>query len=226
MKASETFIVSFNRIERWLRNQLDFPNNMGIPEMVRRLKNKGNQQVALYEDDILQFAKLRNAIIHNKLKEDFIIAEPNEWTVKQIQTIEQSLLEPATVNRFMEKPVVSIDTSFSMKDVLTYFLNHHYSQYPVYQGDTFQGILTTRGIGVWLANEKMTGMPQGEMTVNGLLGLEKKKELVAFMKPNQLEIEAVRLYKDNPRLEVILITSTGHKDGELVGLISPKDLFD
>ncbi len=42
-------------------------------------------------------AQLRNAIVHEKIGENFVIAEPNQWVVTRIQQIEQALLQPETV---------------------------------------------------------------------------------------------------------------------------------
>ena len=50
-----------------------------------------------YEEDLLQMAQLRNAIVHEKIGENFVIAEPNQWVVTRIQQIEQALLQPETV---------------------------------------------------------------------------------------------------------------------------------
>lgn len=37
---AEEFLSSFNRIEKWFREQLNNPTNMGFSEMVRRLSRK------------------------------------------------------------------------------------------------------------------------------------------------------------------------------------------
>lgn len=39
-------------------------------------------------------AQLRNAIVHERIADDFVIAEPNEWAVQRIETIEQALTKP------------------------------------------------------------------------------------------------------------------------------------
>lgn len=39
-ERAEEFLSSFNRIEKWFREQLNNPTNMGFSEMVRRLARK------------------------------------------------------------------------------------------------------------------------------------------------------------------------------------------
>ena len=42
-ERAEQFLASFNRIEKWLRDELGNPRNMGFSEMVRRLDKQRNQ---------------------------------------------------------------------------------------------------------------------------------------------------------------------------------------
>ncbi|WP_426065479.1 hypothetical protein, partial [Escherichia coli] len=93
----DIFLSSFNRIEKQLRDDLGNPRNMGFSEMVRRLSKQKQGDIKKYEEDLLQMAQLRNAIVHEKIGENFVIAEPNQWVVTRIQQIEQALLQPETV---------------------------------------------------------------------------------------------------------------------------------
>ncbi|MBV6552659.1 hypothetical protein KTN00_16880, partial [Acinetobacter soli] len=70
---------------------------MGFSEMVRRLSKQKQGDIKKYEEDLFQMAQLRNAIVHEKIGENFVIAEPNQWVVTRIQQIEQALLQPETV---------------------------------------------------------------------------------------------------------------------------------
>ena len=44
-----------------------------------------------------ELAQLRNAIVHDQVADDFVIAEPNDWAVTRIKQIEESLLRPEKV---------------------------------------------------------------------------------------------------------------------------------
>lgn len=108
MANSDLFLISFNRIEKWMRDEMGNARNMGFTELVRRLAQRKQLMIRKYEDDLLQLAQLRNAIVHDRIAVDFVIAEPNDWTVKRIQLIEQELIQPEsraasickTCNRF------------------------------------------------------------------------------------------------------------------------------
>ena len=49
--------------------------------MTRRLSRKEKGQL-LNLKDLLQMAQL-NAIVHERIADDFVIAEPNEWAVQR-----------------------------------------------------------------------------------------------------------------------------------------------
>ena len=97
MANSDIFLSSFNRIEKWMRDAMGNARNMGFTELVRRLAQRKNAVIKKYEEDLLQLAQLRNAIVHDRIAVDFVIAEPNDWAVNKIQQIEGELLQPETV---------------------------------------------------------------------------------------------------------------------------------
>lgn len=78
MANSDLFLISFNRIEKWMRDEMGNARNMGFTELVRRLAQRKQLMIRKYEDDLLQLAQLRNAIVHDRIAVDFVIAEPND----------------------------------------------------------------------------------------------------------------------------------------------------
>ena len=87
-EAADIFLSSFNRIEKWFRDELGNPKNMGFSQMVRKLCARRDLPVKKYENDLLQISQLRNAIVHEKISENFVIAEPNQWLINRIRKIE------------------------------------------------------------------------------------------------------------------------------------------
>ena len=112
MANSDLFLISFNRIEKWMRDEMGNARNMGFTELVRRLAQRKQLMIRKYEDDLLQLAQLRNAIVHDRIAVDFVIAEPNDWTVKRIQLIEQELIQPETVLPRFAKRVTGFEQIF------------------------------------------------------------------------------------------------------------------
>lgn len=152
-ERADTFLAHFNRIEKWMRERLNNPVNMGFSEMTRRLSRKEKGQIAQFEEDLLQMAQLRNAIVHERIADDFVIAEPNEWAVQRIETIEQALTKPEKVVPKFAKRVTAFEITTSLETLLTIIAKKQYSQFPIYEKGVFKGLVTVRGIGVWFAIE-------------------------------------------------------------------------
>ena len=153
--GADIFLSSFNRIEKQLRDDLGNPRNMGFSEMVRRLSKQKQGDIKKYEEDLLQMAQLRNAIVHEKIGENFVIAEPNQWVVTRIQQIEQALLQPETVLPKFGKKVTGFEKTLALKEILKIVAQKRFSQFPLYDKGRFVGLITLRMLGYWFAQESL-----------------------------------------------------------------------
>lgn len=224
-ERAEEFLNQFNRIEKWMREELNNPVNMGFSEMTRRLARKQKGQVAIYEDDLLQMAQLRNAIVHERIANDFVIAEPNEWAVERIATIEKALIRPEKVVPKFAKKVTGFEITTSIKDLLAIVAKKQYSQFPIYEAGVFKGLITVRGLGVWLAIESTKGeINLTNRTAGELLQDNYKKSNYQFVSTEATVFQVEQMFRQEPRLEAVLITKTGNPNGSLVGIVRPRDL--
>ena len=212
-ERADTFLAHFNRIEKWMRERLNNPVNMGFSEMTRRLSRKEKGQIAQFEEDLLQMAQLRNAIVHERIADDFVIAEPNEWAVQRIETIEQALTKPEKVVPKFAKRVTAFEITTSLETLLTIIAKKQYSQFPIYEKGVFKGLITVRGIG-HIANR----------TVRELLASNYKRSNYQFVSIEATVFEVEQMFREQPRLEAVLISKSGHPNGELVGIVRPRDL--
>ncbi|MBL1228548.1 CBS domain-containing protein [Enterococcus sp. BWB1-3] len=223
---AEQFLNSFNRIEKWLRDQLNNPATMGFSEMTRRMAKKSKSQVASFENDLLQMAQLRNAIVHERISKDFVIAEPNEWAVSRITEIEHQLIEPEKVLPKFSKPVTGFEMTISLEEILRIVAKKRYSQFPIYHMGKFKGFITVRGLGIWLAVESTKGeIKLAGKTAGDLLANNYKQGNYEFVGENTKVFQVEEMFASNVRLEAVLITKDGNPDGNLLGIIRPRDLY-
>ncbi|MTD38991.1 CBS domain-containing protein [Erwinia sp. CPCC 100877] len=224
---AEQFLSSFNRIEKWLREQLNNPANMGFSEMVRKLASKRELQVAFYQDDLLQMAQLRNAIVHERISTDFVIAEPNEWAVNRMLVIEKNLIRPEKVLPRFAKKVTGFDLTIPIKDILAIVARKQYSQFPIYDRGIFKGLITTRGLAVWLAVESLKGdiHLQGRKAAE-LVERNYKESNYHFVSRETTIYQVEEMFRSQIRLEAVLITKDGNPNGNLLGIIRPRDLYN
>lgn len=225
-ERAEQFLASFNRIEKWMQDELGNPHNMGFSELVRRLDKQHNPEISNAADDLLQMARLRNAIVHDQVDEDFVIAEPNEWTVKRITEIEQHLTKPEHVLPKFAKRVTGFEDTLPITEILETIAKKGYSQFPLYHQGQFKGLITLRALGYWFARESLKGDIHLEGRIAADLILKDGKSTnYRFVSGEALIIEVKQFFENDPLLEAVLITKNGDPDGNLVGIIRPRDLF-
>ncbi|MHC5267773.1 CBS domain-containing protein [Enterococcus sp. LJL98] len=226
-QQANTFLTSFNRIEKWLKEALDSPRNMGFTQMVRRLASRSDLPIKHYEEDLIQISQLRNAIVHEQVREDFIIAEPNQWIVHRILTIEAALLQPELVLPRFGKKVTGFEQTLPLTELLKIVAKKRYSQFPLYEKGIFTGLITLKDIGYWVAKESLMGDLYFKNKVARDLILSDGKTINYQFVAKDCPITVVEaMFKETALLEAILITPDGNQNGQLLGIIRPRDLLN
>ncbi|MGX7029872.1 CBS domain-containing protein [Vagococcus zengguangii] len=227
MNNSEQFLATFNRIEKWMRQLFGNKTNIGFTELVRQLSRRKELPLEQYSDDLIQMAQLRNAIIHDQIAPDFVIAEPNEWVVKRIIEIEEALLHPQTVIPLFEKTVTGFNESTLLGDLLTIVAEKGYSQFPIYNSrGVCEGLITAHGLGIWLAKHaNKTAIDVSSQTAKDVLAADRKSQNYRFVKESTTLNEVVHLFLTQSTLEALLITKDGNPNGKLIGIIRPREAF-
>lgn len=224
-QQADLFLPSFTRIEKWLKSQLNNPKNMSFVEMVRRLAKQNETEIKKYEDDLLQFAQLRNAIIHERISTNFVIAEPNEWTIQRIQKIESRLIDPQKVYPLFKKKVTTFCYQDSLQELLRVINERGYSQFPIYDGHEFKGLVTVHGLGLWLASQVAGDqITISRKKIEDILRSDRRRKNYQFVHQNQFVFQVEKIFSENPTLEAVMITENGDENEKLLGIIRPRDL--
>lgn len=225
-EQGNVFLASFNRIEKWLRDQEDVPNSVGFTELVRRLAKRSDLLVRAFSDDLIELAQLRNAIIHDKISPDFIIAEPNEWVLNKMSTIEQQLTQPERVTSGFKKEVACFKTTTPLPEVLKVLKLKGFSQFPITENKKVMGLVSAHGLGMFLAQQDLNRpLELASKTIGDVLLHDRRRDNYQFISADFYIFQAVELFLTKPGLEVLLITQDGQPSPELLGIIRPKELF-
>lgn len=227
-KNAEDFLACFNRIDKWMQSQLQNPNNMGFSEMTRRLARQRHLQVHVYENDLLQIAQLRNAIVHDRIATDFVIAEPNEWVINRLKEIETQLLEPERVIPVFKKYVTGFEKTTSLTDILRIVNSKRYSQFPIYDRGKFLGLITAHGLGLWMASQCQANqlvIDLANKTAEDVLKTDRRRHNYQFVSSDTYIYQVAHIFMEKPTVETVFITKDGHPDGNLIGIIRPKDIM-
>ncbi|MBO8156311.1 MAG: CBS domain-containing protein [Bacillaceae bacterium] len=229
MKNSDRFLASFHRIEKYLERTRKNPHHMSFKSAVQHAQ-KYDAIVRKYQDDLFEFADLRNAIVHDSINPNYAIAEPHDSTVEHIERIERELTEPETVIPKFKRKVFTFSTNDRVKDILHFVQQNGFTKFPVYDHDTFVGLLTENGITHWLAKgaeenwNNLFNHPLQE-----ILNYEQIKENYRFIPKHTTVYEAEDIFKNQiqngKRLNALLITDDGKPSRNLLGIITHWDII-
>lgn len=149
MENNAIFLDTFNSIEDHLKKLLNVAYNTSFSSMLNRL-SKRDKVIKYYQSELNTMRELRNFVVHSDIDEPLVIVSND--TIKRIKIIEEALLRPKKIREVFKEEVVALKESDSLKKVLTLIKEKKYSQFPVFNKDGFNGLITENGITKWLAN--------------------------------------------------------------------------
>lgn len=227
-KNSETFLTTFNKIDKELKVLIK-SKEIGFSKAVRILRDT-NAIVKRYSDTLLEFAELRNAIVHNTVDADHVIAEPHDSIVAKIVEIEKRISRPEKVIDLYSRKVFCFQESDPLSNLLAIIREKTLSKFPIYNGSEFKGMITQKGIANWIAhNIEDSCLPAVKTLLKEVLPFQ-KDENYKFISMHTSVYQAVETFKDQigkgKRLEALLITKAGDSSEELLGIITMWDILE
>ena len=224
----QRFELAFNRIHARLKELSKGSNRDRFIDLLQENKDKYSAfRYHFYK--LKQYAKLRNAIVHEEVEDGYYIAEPHISVVEDIEKISESVYHPPKVLDLASKPVVFLHVQTPMEQVLQLISKHEYSQYPVYEEQRFKGLITEGGVAKWLADHIHESFDViKRCCASDILEIEKKRN-VAFMKKDKDIYELENLFeqfsKKRLKLEAVIITETGDQHEKPIGIVTAWDLL-
>lgn len=225
---SERFEIAFNKIHLKLKQMV----RNETPHF-RNLVYKGAKKYSLiknHQEELHQFARLRNAIVHNKYDIGQYIAEPHAETVKRIEQICEIFTKPNVALSIATKKVITYNYDDPLDQFIKGIHQHSYSQYPIYQHGHCIGLLTAKSIVRWMATHTINSKVDfTEAKVGDMFSFQKAQPIEFVSKEtNIFEVEEMfaNAHMKKKALECVVITETGNKNEKPIGLITAWDLIE
>lgn len=221
------FINSYNKIDAQLRDLYGFKPSQPFTDVIRRCAEK-NSVIRKYENDLADYARLRNAIVHQST-DGQIIAVPCDEVVEEIKLIERLVCTPPTIGETLqEKRIVSIEAELSLRQAVLLISRTGYSNLPVYRGKRMIGIINNRRIIRELGEAVQRGLNTdvwlSETPVEAVLS---ETDLFVYYKylgkKNTLQ-DILTAFEENKKLLAVAVSENGKTGERIVNFVTPADL--
>ncbi|MGJ7913025.1 CBS domain-containing protein [Neobacillus sp. LXY-1] len=225
---SERFEVAYNQVHEALRGIVKINDERFV--VLVKVGAKKYQVIETFKKDLEQYARLRNAIVHEKMEVGFYIAEPNAKVVNHIEKIANILSKPNYAISIASKNVVSFDYNDRILKVTAAIKEHGYSKFPIYKNKSCIGLLTASSIMKWMAMNMENGLVNlADIHVSDIMKLEKNHPIDFVSKEiNIFDVENIfeKAHKKKSKLEAVIITENGNADEKPLGIVTPWDLIE
>lgn len=219
------FISDYNLIDARLRAIYRGKGNLQFSDLVRRCA-EFHPVVRRYEDDLMTFAKLRNAIVHNSTAER-VIAQPCDEVTDELSHIAALLTMPPKLNKLKEKGVIGIPWESSIGDALIRIAQSGYSNLPVYSGERMVGMINNRRLVRELGNALLRKEDMDEFLARSCRSVLHDEDMLNYYKVlgrDDTVHEALEAFEDNKKLLAVIVTETGRAGDRIVNIVTAADL--
>jgi len=227
MNLIEEFVAAYNEIDQYLRKALKREQSVPYSALLNEYV-QSHSFLRNTVDYLRMIGDLRNCIIHGKVKPYDYLAIPTRMMVDRLTTILERIKNPERVVPRFERRVKTVSIGDTMVEVLRLISENDYSQFPVYAGKDFKGLLTENGMTRWLArhvSNELSLVELAEITVGDTLKNEEKRKNWAFIPRIMTVDELKEAFATNSLLEASLITENGDPSKNLLGIVTRWDIF-
>ncbi len=228
-ERTQRFINSYNTIDQALRIQGDMSKSISYTEAVRKA-SRSNAIVRKYEDQLVDYGRLRNAIVHSADSTQ-AIAVPNENVVKEFEKICSLICSPPlAVDTICNKNFASLDYRLLLKEVIEYIYQSGYSSIPIYKHNMLIGVANATKI-TRLLGKKLYQKVDINEYINTTTIEDALKDLVEdnyYTITNEKTTldKIMSLFSENRKLLLIIITKNGSLLEKPIGIVTAGDIME
>lgn len=222
------FLDAYNAIDKTLRTQYNYKTTISFSDLIRRCADL-NSVIRGHENDLINFARLRNAIVHSS-DNNKVIAEPHLDVVELMEKIAALIMTPPLViNVLHQRPVTVIDATRSLYDLIKETGITGHGMIPAYKGNTLIGIVRWRKLIEDLAKildtTDLDDFIRKTSIENYLRMYPQSGHFTIVRKDISIE-QALTIFNNNRKIAAILLTDNGTAMERPVGFLTNADIID
>lgn len=225
---AQRFIQAYNQLDHSMRTVYGFKRNMTFADVVRRAVSL-NSVIRKYEEDIIDYGRLRNSIVHRS-NPNYIIAEPHDEVVEDIEKIAKLIsTPPLALERVCSRNVLCFEHNTTLKDAIKLISSSGFNNVPIYKDSHLLGVATggkvIRWIGEKFAEDKSFEDIFDKTTLEDVINELPLKNYKVANRSISIETALNMFYVDR-KLDSIIITKEGTDDEMPLGIITAADVLD
>lgn len=162
-------------------------------------------------NSLIALADLRNALSHEAYRGGSPIATPHQTTIDEANRLLAYLKSlPLALDLLERYPIKKVSPTDPMTTALTH-VQDDFSQFPIYDGDVYIGLLTTNAIGRWLAEQCRSDVDvRTDAIVADLYAFAESSEVAVPLRSEATAAETIRILGDDDKpVRAVIFTESG-----------------
>lgn len=229
-KFNRAFNTLHNAIEQRIGNKKQ--RNFGASYY--EALNRNDHLIMRHKEKIDFYREFRNLTQHKVTLDRPPFAEPSDHLISDILRTIEDIKNPSRVRDIFLSKVATFQVDDKLSQVLKIIETENYSQFPVFDGNKFIGIISENGITAFLAKSVEEDIISiKEIKIKDVLTAIKDEAVGSYsiVGTNKLVYEVEDLFinntkKGNPRFIVLISHSSNriNKPEDIAGIITPWDM--
>ncbi|WP_418790632.1 CBS domain-containing protein [Phosphitispora sp. TUW77] len=229
---STKYLALYNKLDSFMKEKLGRDDGFSHTRMINELSRR-DILFRRYESELKSFARLRNAIVHNRYPDKAVpIAEPHKYVVTRYEELINQVFNPPkalsiAINR---RAIYTTTLDANAIDVMKTMNENRYTHVPVLKEDKMYGVFSENTVFSYIAENKIFIEEHAVISdFIDFIPIEKHKgEKFLFIERDTLVSDVEKMFriekKRHCRLAVVYITENGSPDEELLGMITSWDI--
>lgn len=204
-KNSTRFIAAYNKIDKALHTRFGLKSNLSFSEAVRAAAVK-SAVVRKYADDLYDYGRLRNAIVH-KSDTEIVIAEPHPSVVQKAEHILSLITAPPRLVGTVAKEAAYLSGNTTIFDAVKRMAASNFSFMPVVRDGRIIGVFGNKTAVEALSREKDWNTFAKTRTVQSCA--QGYETYYAVLPCSATADDALRRFEQDRKLQIIILTDDG-----------------
>ena len=221
------FLKSYNNIESNLKQLYHAKPTQNFTDLIKRCSDL-NLTVRRYESELIDYGKLRNAIVHRQAGVgDVVIANPCDDVVKQIEYIDMMICKPPKILEVIKvKKIVSVFADSPLLNALDAFAECWQKTLIVYDHGTMLGFINCYALYATIAEkvkngEDVTAYLSDTKCGDALFDHELDRYMLLSISATVVDVFAA--FEQNKNLIAVIITESGQMGEKALTMVTPAD---